>query len=285
MSAAIQLSNYAYGKTGVRLVKVERHENGRHDLKDIDVSIQVFGCFESSFSKGDNRSVLPTDTMKNTVYVLARQKPLGEIEEFGMRLAEHFLTRNAHFSRVRISISQKLWQRIGKDAEVQGSAFQAAGKESRTAVIDAAREETRIQSGIADLLVLKTSRSAFADFLHDEYTTLRDAKDRLLCSRVNAEWLCNSLAQNFGALWSAVRNTLLECFAAHDSRSVQHTLHDMGAAVLEQHHHVSEIRLSMSNRHCLPVDLSAFHLENPNEIFMPVEEPSGFMEATLKRQD
>ena len=285
MSAAMQLSNYAYGKTGVRLVKVERHENGLHDLKDIDVSIQVFGCFEASYSKGDNRSVLPTDTMKNTVYVLARQKPLGEIEEFGKRLAEHFLARNSHFSRVRISISEKLWQRIGKDSETPGSAFQAAGEESRTAVIDSTRDETRIQSGIADLLVLKTSRSAFENFLHDEYTTLQDAQDRLLCSRVNAEWLCSPSTQNFGATWSAVRNTLLECFAAHDSRSVQHTLYAMGAAVLEQHHDVSEIRLSMSNRHCLPVNLSAFHMENPNEIFMPVEEPSGLMEATLKRQD
>lgn len=285
MSATIQLSNYAYGKTGVRLVKVERHENGRHDLKDIDVSIQVFGCFETSYSQGDNRCVLPTDTMKNTVYALARQKPLGEIEEFGVRLADHFLGRNSHFSRVRIGISEKLWQRIGKDSQAQGSAFQAAGEESRNAVIDSTREEIRIQSGIADLLVLKTSRSAFENFLRDEYTTLRDAQDRLLCSRVKAEWLCSSSIQDFGATWSAVRNTLLDCFATHDSRSVQHTLYAMGAAVLEQHHDVSEIRLSMSNRHCLPVDLSAFHLENPNEVFMPVEEPSGLMEATLKRQD
>lgn len=285
MSAAMQLSNYAYGKTGVRLVKVERHDNGHRDLKDVDVSIQVFGCFEASFSKGDNRSVLPTDTMKNTVYVLARQKPLGEIEEFGMRLAKHFLARNSHFSRVRIGISERLWQRIGKDSEAQASAFHGAGEESRTAVIDSTRDETRIQSGIADLLMLKTSCSAFENFMRDEYTTLRDARDRLLCSRVNVEWLCNSSTQNFGVTWKAVRKTLLECFAAHDSHSVQHTLYAMGGAVLEQHLEVSEIRLSMSNRHCLLVDLSLFHLENPNEIFMPVEEPSGLMEATLKRQD
>ncbi len=35
------------------------------------MSVQLEGDFEKVHSEGDNSDVLPTDTMKNTVYVLA----------------------------------------------------------------------------------------------------------------------------------------------------------------------------------------------------------------------
>ena len=282
MSGSVQLSDYAYGKTGVRLVKVERH-GSRHDLKDIDVAIQVFGAFEESFSQGDNRSVLPTDTMKNTVYVLARQQPLGEIEDFGMRLANHFLTRNSHLSRAIITITENIWERIQCHGQPQESSFQLSGPESRTAVIDKNRAETSVQSGIQNLVVLKTSQSAFENFLRDDYTTLKDAKDRLLGSSITAEWSYNTEAGDFNETWRSVRSILLDTFVAHESRSVQHTLYAMGQAVLQKCTSIEQIQLSMPNRHCLLVDLSPFRLENPNEVFVPVEEPSGLIEATLKR--
>ena len=282
MSGPVKLSDYAYGKTGVRLVKVERHGT-RHDLKDIDVAIQVFGAFEESFSQGDNRSVLPTDTMKNTVYVLARQQPLGQIEDFGVRLSNHFLTRNSHLGRVIITITENIWERIKSQGQPQESSFQMSGPERRTAAIDSNRAATSVQSGIQNLVVLKTSQSAFEDFLRDDYTTLKDAKDRLLGSSITAEWSCPTQAGDFNETWQSVRSILLETFAAHESRSVQHTLYAMGEAVLQKCNSIEQIRLSMPNRHCLLVDLAPFHLENLNEVFVPVEEPSGLIEATLKR--
>ena len=283
MSGLAQLSDCGYGKINVRLVKVERN-GSEHNIKDINVAIQVFGHFEAAYSEGDNRFILPTDTMKNTVYVLARQRPLGEIEDFGMRLSNHFLTRNSYLARVRVSISEKLWQRIGKDPKSRDSGFQMLGQEARTAVIDSTRDKISIQAGITGLDVLKTSRSAFENFLHDEYTTLKETKDRLFSSSIDAEWMCSSSAQDFGIVWRTVRGTLLNSFAAHDSPSVQHTLYVMGEAVLQQLQEITEIRLSMSNRHCLLADLSQFNLVNPNEVFIPIDEPSGIIEATLKRK-
>jgi urate oxidase len=76
---------------------------------------------------------------------------------------------------------------------------------------------------------------------------------------------------------------LLKTFAAHQSRSVQHTLYAMGEAVLHQVPELSEIRLTMPNLHCLLVDLSRFGQDNPNEVFVPVDEPHGFIEATIRR--
>lgn len=283
MSAAIQLSHCTYGKTGVRLVKVER-DGARHDVRDITVALQVFGAFENAYLEGDNRSVLPTDTMKNTVYVFARQQRLGEIEEFGARLAEHFIARHSHLTGSRISISETIWERMRCQGQLSDSAFEMSAPECRTAVIEATRtKKTFIQAGIKNLVVLKTSQSAFKDFLRDEYTTLKETQDRLFSSRLSAEWSYNDEARDFRQVRQGVREILLSTFAVHDSQSVQHTLYAMGQVVLQQIGSIEQISLSMPNRHCLPVDLSPFGLDNPNEIFVPVEEPSGLIEARLER--
>jgi urate oxidase len=74
---------------------------------------------------------------------------------------------------------------------------------------------------------------------------------------------------------------MIETFAAHDSKSVQQTLYAMGTAALKAQPVISEIRLSLPNKHCLPVDLTPFGLKNENEIFMPVDEPHGLIEGTI----
>jgi urate oxidase len=57
----------------------------------------------------------------------------------------------------------------------------------------------------------------------------------------------------------------------------------MGEAVLRSVDVVESIHLVMPNRHHLPVDLSAFGLENRNEIFVATTEPHGLIEATIAR--
>lgn len=282
MSDSIQLSNCAYGKTGVRLIKVE-HNGARHHVRDLNVAIQFSGAFEDAYIEGDNHSILPTDTMKNTVYVLARQQTLGEIEDFGGRIANHFLSRNSHLTRVRITICENIWERIMFDGQKHDSSFQMSGPESRTAVIDASPAKMSIYAGIKNLVVLKTSRSSFQHFLRDEYTTLKDTGDRLFASCINAEWSYQNRVEDFKKNWFYIRSNLLNTFATHESRSVQHTLYAMGHAVLQQVGAIEKIRLAMPNRHCLAVDLSPFCLDNPNEVFVPLEEPSGWIEATLNR--
>jgi urate oxidase len=98
---AIRLAQNNYGKSRVRLLRVERQE-GRHDVKELTLAISFEGDFETAHTKGDNTKILPTDTMKNTVYALARQHPVETVEEFGLHLVDHFLTYNPHVSRVRI---------------------------------------------------------------------------------------------------------------------------------------------------------------------------------------
>jgi len=281
MPTSMHITESSYGKTGVRLVKVERNKT-RHEMKDMTVAIQLSGDFEQAYSDGDNRQLLPTDTMKNTVYVLARQSPIGEIEGFATRLTSHFLERHPQIVRVRVNISEKIWLGIGRNGSPKDS-FQMVGPECRTVSVDSTRSAVSVEAGIANLVVLKTGRSAFADFLKDEYTTLKETHDRLLSSSVNAQWIYGVLGHDAKTPWRAVRQTLLDIFAQHNSLSVQHTLYAMGQGVLDRFFCIDKISLSMSNRHCIPIDLTPFKLDNPNEVFVPVDEPSGLIEAVLKR--
>ncbi len=122
------LSENRYGKSRVRLVKVERN-GSRHQIKDLNLDIQLSGDFAAAYIEGANRRVLPTDTMKNTVYAFARRQPLGEIEEFGQRLTAHFLSRNAHVTWAQIAISEGGWRLIRVDGQEHDHAFIRAGEE------------------------------------------------------------------------------------------------------------------------------------------------------------
>ncbi|MGB2640371.1 MAG: hypothetical protein WAN32_15590, partial [Candidatus Acidiferrum sp.] len=100
---------------------------------------------------------------------------------------------------------------------------------------------------------------------------------------VRARWTYSSPAQHFSSLRSKIRETVLGVFAAHVSKSVQHTLYAMGEAALANVAEIEDIELAMPNKHCLLVDLSRFGQDNPNEIFVPVDEPHGTIEARLCR--
>lgn len=220
---SVVLADHRYGKSRVRLVKVER-SGSRHDLRDLTLDIQLSGDFAAAYTHGDNRHVLPTDTMKNTVYVLARQQRLGEIEEFGQRVAGHFLTRNQQVSEARVAVSEGTWSRIRVSGKEHDHAFVEAGGGRSTALICHNRSGVTCQAGVADLVVLKTAGSRFEDFLRDEYTTLKDAPERLLGTAIRAEWTYADGNHDYRLVRRAARETMLEVFATHQSSSVQQTL-------------------------------------------------------------
>ena len=256
---------------------------GRHGVRDLTVNIRFTGRYEESYTEGDNSAVLPTDTMKNTVYALAARDGVAQPEAFGLALARHFLDRNPRLERVRIDVAEQHWDRIPAAADAQGTAFVRRGPETRTAAVQAGRRRTLVGGGVADLVILKTAGSAFAGFLRDEYTTLAETRDRLLATALTATWRYRGADVDFGEASDAIRRALLDAFAAHHSASVQHTLHAMARAALDRAQDTTSIRLVMPNRHHLPVDLTPFGLENRNEIFVPTDEPYGVIQATLVR--
>src|ERR1700685_616796 len=111
--------------------------------------------------------------------------------------------------------------------------------------------------------------------MKDDLTTLPETHDRLFGTVLEAEWQYLGRDISFNNSHCEIRAILLDCFAQHKSLSVQHTLFAMAGAVLNKVDAVSGIHLVMPNKHCLLVDLSRFGLDNPNQIFVPIEEPSG----------
>ncbi len=273
----------AYGKAAVRLVKVDRGV-ARHDLHDLTVEVQLQGDFGPTHTAGDNSQVLSTDTMKNTVYALARQGPVDPLEQFGERLGRHFLGACPAARRAVVGIEMRRWDRASVDGSPHDHTFVRGPAERRLATVTVDETGVGVEAGLEGLGLLKTSGSGFAGYLRDAYTTLKETDDRILATDVEARWKYARPPRDFTAAWGAVRASLLETFARHQSASVQQTLYAMGEAALARCVEIGEIRLVLPNRHHLLVDLTAFGLDNPNEIFLATAEPYGRIEAVIVRE-
>ncbi len=271
-----------YGKAAVRLVKVVRAPE-RHELHDLTVDVQLQGEFGPAHTAGDNAQVLPTDTMKNTVYALAREGAVDPPEELGERLARHFLRACRTAERAVITLAVHRWDRVSVSGKPHPTAFPRGPAERRLATEMMDGDGVAIEAGIEGLGLLRTSGSAFTGFLRDEYTTLKETDDRIMATDVEARWKYSRPPRDYGTAWTAVRAALIETFARHESASVQHTLYAMGEVALGRCAEMSEIRLVLPNRHHLLVDLAPLGLENPNEVFVATAEPYGRIEAAIGR--
>lgn len=267
----------AYGKSAIRLVKVVR-EAAAHRIHDCTVAVNLEGEFESAHTQGINSGVLPTDTMKNTVFALAKDAVLDEPERFALLLARHFLDASAPASRATVELMLHRWDRVS------GHAFTRGSGERRVAVVSATREGVDLEAGIDGLGLLKTAGSGFEGFPRDKYTTLKETADRIFATDLTARWRYAGFPHSCDTAFDRVRTALIESFAAHQSRSVQHTLYAMGEAAIAACPELSVIDLTMPNRHHLLVDLMPFGLENPNEIFVATTEPHGLIKGTIARK-
>jgi urate oxidase len=277
------LLEHNYGASHVRLIKVQRQQD-RHDLKELSVGVQLEGEFESSYTSGDNRAILPADTIKNTVYALAKLYIIEQIEEFAQQLINHFLTDNPQVRKVRVEIAEYLWTRIPFGGKPHPWSFTPAGPERRITAVTGTRETVLIEAGIENLQIVKTTGSGFEGYVHDPFTTLKESADRILSTAVKASWLYSDNEIPFSVYWHGVRQAIFDTFVEHESRSLQFTLHAMAEAVLERYADIAEIRFWLPNKDCRLVDLGLFGLENHNEVFAPAEEPYELIEARLRRE-
>ncbi len=278
----VRLDLNSYGKSAIRVFTVARRGN-RHDVRDLTVSVRVQGAFEAAHIDGDNSAVLPTDTMKNTVYALAQAHRSSPLEAFALAVSERLLSASPAASTVTVEIEAKAWDRIRVGERPHDHAFARGSPAQRVARVERTRTSTTFAAGVSGMALLKSSGSAFSGFPRDDFTTLRDTRDRILATDIDAEWRYAGAPESFDLAWRAVRDALTETFADHASESVQHTLYAMGGAALRRCDDVAEIHIRMPNRHHLLVDLTPFGQDNRNDVFVAIEEPYGLIEATVRR--
>jgi urate oxidase len=283
----IRLGPNQYGKAETHLVRVTKGGpfGSIHEIKDINVSVVLSGDFAGSHLTGDNSNIVTTDTQKNTVYAFAKDEPLGEIEDFALRLARHFAHDFPAVQRSRVSIEEYPWTRIDVGGEPHPHSFVRTGTEKRLATVTCAGESEWVVAGLSDLVLLKSTGSEFFGYPRDQYTTLAETHDRVLASAVVARWRYGQNDVDWAAAFVATRKQLIETFASKHSLALQQTLYAMGESVLTGRPEIAEIRLSMQNKHHYVVDLSPFGLDNQNEVFYASDRPYGLIEGTVTRDD
>ncbi len=279
----IELGKNRYGKARVRLLKVLRSETA-HQIFDWTVQVLLRGDFGATYITGDNRGVLPTDTIKNTVYSLARRSSAATMEEFAQELVDFLFSRNPQVHSAEVEIKSDLWKRLSIAGTAHPSTFMHGSEERQTTRVEGTQAGAlSVTAGLENLILLKTANSGFEGFLHDDLTTLPETADRLLGTAVRASWTYRPPATEFDLRRHTIREAMLATFAAHNSRSVQQTLFAMGEAALDACPEIDAIDLTLPNRHAFLADLSRFGQDNPNQIFVPTEEPYGYIEARVQR--
>ena len=275
---AIVLGANRYGKAETRLVRVSK-DGDTHSIADLNVSIALSGDLAATHLTGDNAGVLPTDTMKNTVYAFAKEYGVGEPEEFGLLLAMHFVATQPQVRAAKVAIEAYGWERLGPHS------FRRRGDFVRTAAVTVTIDQQQVVSGLRDLVLLNSTASEFRGFPRDKYTTLPETDDRILATAVDAKWRFLRTDIDWYESFSGAVEALTKGFVNTYSSSLQQTLFSMGSHVLETRPEIAEIRLALPNRHHYLVDLSPFGLENDNEVFIAGDRPYGLIEGTVTRDD
>ncbi|MFT7581025.1 MAG: urate oxidase [Myxococcota bacterium] len=278
----MELTVHGYGKHRVRLSKITRLPD-RHVFKELSADVVLRGEFEDAYRKGDNASVLPTDTIKNTVYALAKSHALRAIEQFALDLSAHYMKRVPHASAAEITVSEVRWTRMVFDGAPHHHAFTGGAGERRTAHVARTRDGVTLQAGLKNLPILKTTGSAFVGFMKDEFGALPEERDRIMATNLTARWTYGNTDVDFDGHSDAIRETMLKVFADHESESVQHTMFEMAQAALASCADIDEIHMLMPNVHHFMYDLERFNIDNNNDIFAPTDEPHGYIEGTFRR--
>jgi urate oxidase len=270
-----QLGENRWGKSGIRVSKIHRGET-KDDFSDLTVQVLLANDEVTTHTSGDNTTVLPTDTMKNTVYAMAQEHLTRDLEGFARLLGERFIAR-PDVDRVQVEIVEHRWERM------TGTGFVGGGSEQRTARVALGAGETGVWAGVLGLIVLKTTGSAFAGFPHDEFTILPETSDRLLATSVTAEWHYEVVPADTTASWEAALGALMTGFFDEASLSLQHQGWLMSEAVLAAVPEITEITLHLPNQHHLPFDLTRFGMTDRGVVHQPVSEPYGDIALTVER--
>ena len=279
------LRHNSYGKSDIRLTKVVRNDP-RHELFEIAANIQLEGNFDAAYTEGDNRSCIATDSMKNTVYVLAKENAFDSVEQFALILVRHFLATYPQVSAATIELTQSAWQRITVDGKPHDHAFTSAGPQLRYAFARFERlaKQPHLVGGVRGLLVLKTTASEWRDFVSDRYRTLKDSSDRIMATKIDADWEYNTLDGDFASRARSIDEAILTTFATKHSLGVQQTLKDMGDAALAACDAIDSISFTLPNLHRIPFNLEPFGLKFENDVFVATNEPSGLITGTITRE-
>ncbi|KAL0931356.1 uricase [Colletotrichum truncatum] len=289
------LASARYGKDNVRVYKVQKDGNTQ-TVTEMTVCCLLEGDIDTSYTVADNSVVVATDSIKNTIYIKAKENPINPPELFASILGTHFLERYKHIHAANIKIVQHRWTRMAIDGKPHPHSFYRDGEETRNVEARISRKEgINLTSSIQKLTVLKSTGSAFHGFVRDEYTTLPETWDRILSTDVDASWTwkfadlaaVKAAVPKFDPAWQAAREITMKTFAQDESASVQNTMYKMCEQILAAVPEVLTVTYSLPNKHYFEIDLGWHNgLKNTGkdaEVYAPQSGPNGLIRCEVAR--
>ena len=278
----LRIGSSSHGESRLRMLRVMRRGD-RHDPKELTVSFRFEGDFAAAFLEGRADGLPPGEPLKNLVHRTAREHGAAEIEEFGIALCERVLSGHPAITRARVDITEKSWTRLDAGGRSQGQAFMAGTPEQKTAAITSNGRQVAVVAGLDDLSLMRTSGFAPPPGADAEDGT-GDGVQQLLVAGLTARWTYTSPDVTFRPFRQGVRAAIIDTFAWHRGRSAQHTLYAIAEVVLATYLEISEVSLALHERPYRPADLFRSGMENPDDLFIALEEPLGIVEVTVVRE-
>ncbi|XP_010210308.1 PREDICTED: uricase-like [Tinamus guttatus] len=260
----VEVLNCEYGKNTIKFLRLRR-EGKKHFVKEVEVCTHLRLTSAHEYLEGNNAAVIPTDTIKNIVFVLAKKNGIQTIEQFAIDICKYFMTTFCQVAYVKTYIQEVPWQRLQRCPLV-------------------------VFAGIKDMKLMKTTMSGFEGFHKSEYTTLPERNDRILCGELFCKWSygeCKDL--DFDCIWNKVRECVIEAFSGPPecgeySPSYQKTVNSIQMLILSKVSQVQVIEVMLNNTFYNVLDMKNLGLTNDKEVLIPVEAPYGSCTCTLGRK-
>jgi urate oxidase len=260
------------------------HRDGdTHEVSQLNIKAMVEGDFARAYTHADNSTAVSTDTIKNVVNIVARQNTGLCTEEFCQVLAKKYLDSYPQVASVTVTAHETKWSRLSFGGKPHPHSFVLDSNGKPSVEVTATRQGSTLASGIDGFTFMKSTQSGWENYVKDPYTTIPETHDRMCATSMVASWKWSSKPANYPATNARILATLLEVFGTTYSSSVQDSLYRMGEAALAAVPEISEISMACPNMHFILMNLSAFGLDNNNEVFLPTDEPHGQIECTVGR--
>ena len=271
-----------YGKGRVRVMRIHR-DGDRHEVSQLTIKAMMEGDFARAYTDADNSTSVSTDTIKNVVNVVARENTALCTEEFCQVLAKKYLDSYPQIDKATVTAHETRWNRLSFGGKPHPHSFVLDSNGEPFVEVIATREVSSLVSGIDGFTFMKSTRSGWENYVKDRYTTIAETADRMCATSMVASWKWSAKPASYPATNEKILATLLEVFGTTYSKSVQDSLYRMGEAALAAVPEISEVSMACPNMHFILMNLSAFGLDNNNDIFLPTDEPHGQIECTVGR--
>jgi urate oxidase len=279
----VPLIKNKYGKGRVRVMRIHR-DGDRHEVSQLNVKAMIEGDFARAYTQADNSTSVSTDTIKNVVNVVARENTGLSTEEFCQVLAKKYLDSYPQVTSVAVTAHETKWNRLNIDDKPHPHSFVLDSNGKPFVEVAASRGgPSTLMSGIDGFTFMKSTQSGWENYAKDRYTTIPPTGDRMCATSMVASWKWSAKPSNYPATNAKILATMLEVFSTTYSSSVQDSLYRMGEAALAAVPEISEVSMACPNIHFILMNLSAFGLDNNNDVFLPTDEPHGQIECTVGR--